>query len=235
MSDSLHLHGLWPTRLLCPRDSPGKNTGVGCHALLQGIFPTQGSNPRLLRLLHWQAGSLPLAPPGKPSLKAISFENRVLLLKAVWTSLDREISKLVSANRCLCSYETMTKGQLYIFHRMEHKQPWLTKHRGWSSDGFASEPQSPVWKKRKLSHWECMVCSSRVQLNASVRANFRQLSKHLQNQIIACKICVFQIYGILKQHLVINLITAAICQPMHFVCKQCICSRQPIGALLYGV
>ena len=40
--------------------------GVGCHALLQGIFPTQGSNPHLLYLLHWQAGSLPLAPPGKP-------------------------------------------------------------------------------------------------------------------------------------------------------------------------
>ena len=35
-------------------DSPGKNTGVGCHALLQGIFPTQGSNPCLLCLLHWQ-------------------------------------------------------------------------------------------------------------------------------------------------------------------------------------
>ena len=33
---------------------------------LQGIFPTQGSNPRLLHLLHWQAGSLPLAPHGKP-------------------------------------------------------------------------------------------------------------------------------------------------------------------------
>ena len=32
------------TRLLCPWDSPGKNTGVGCHALLQGIFPTQGLN-----------------------------------------------------------------------------------------------------------------------------------------------------------------------------------------------
>ena len=39
-SDSLRPHGLQPARLLCPRDSPGKNTGVGCHALLQGIFPT---------------------------------------------------------------------------------------------------------------------------------------------------------------------------------------------------
>ena len=47
-------------------DSPGKNTGVGCHALLQGIFSTQGLNPSLLHLLHWQAGSLPLAPSGKP-------------------------------------------------------------------------------------------------------------------------------------------------------------------------
>ena len=45
-------------------DSPGKNTGVGCHFLLQGIFPTQGSNLHLLYLLCWQAGSLLLAPPG---------------------------------------------------------------------------------------------------------------------------------------------------------------------------
>ena len=52
---------LW---LLCLWDSPGKNTGVGCHALLQGIVPIQGSNLCLLSLLHWQAGSLPQAPPG---------------------------------------------------------------------------------------------------------------------------------------------------------------------------
>ena len=48
------------------RDFSDKNTGVGCHALLQGIFLTQGSNQRLLSLLHWQVGSLPLVPPGKP-------------------------------------------------------------------------------------------------------------------------------------------------------------------------
>ena len=40
-------HGLLPARLLCPWDFPGKNTGVGCHFLLQGIFPTQGLNPGL--------------------------------------------------------------------------------------------------------------------------------------------------------------------------------------------
>ena len=67
VSDSLRPHGLQPARLLCPWDSPGKHTGVGCHALLQGIFPTQGLNLHLLCLPHWQGGSVPLAPSGKPN------------------------------------------------------------------------------------------------------------------------------------------------------------------------
>ena len=46
----------------------GENTGVGCQVLLQGIFPPQGSNLCLLCLLHWQAGSVSLAPPGKPTM-----------------------------------------------------------------------------------------------------------------------------------------------------------------------
>ena len=55
---------LWtvPPRSLCPLDSPGKNTGVRCHFILQRILPTQGLNPHLLCLLHWQVGSLPPAP-----------------------------------------------------------------------------------------------------------------------------------------------------------------------------
>ena len=47
-SNSVQPYGLAPARLLCPWDSPGKKTGVGCHALLQGIFLTQASNPHLL-------------------------------------------------------------------------------------------------------------------------------------------------------------------------------------------
>ena len=46
-------------------DSPGKNTEVGCHALLQGIFLTQGLNPHLLRLLRWQVSFSSLVPLGK--------------------------------------------------------------------------------------------------------------------------------------------------------------------------
>ena len=60
VSDSLWPHGLGPSRILCPWDSPGKNTGAGCHSLFQGIFPTWGSNPDLLHcrwilylLSHW--------------------------------------------------------------------------------------------------------------------------------------------------------------------------------------
>ena len=58
MSDSLQPHVLQPIKLLCPWDFPGKDAGVGYHTLLQGIFLTLGSNPCLLRLLHWQADSL---------------------------------------------------------------------------------------------------------------------------------------------------------------------------------
>ena len=47
LSDSLRPHGLLPTRILRPWDSPSKSTGVGCHFLLQRIFPTRGSNPGL--------------------------------------------------------------------------------------------------------------------------------------------------------------------------------------------
>ena len=47
VSGSVPRRGLQPSRPLCPWDSPGRNAGVGCHALLQGIFPTQGANPGL--------------------------------------------------------------------------------------------------------------------------------------------------------------------------------------------
>ena len=80
VSNSLRPHGLLPTRLRCPWDSPGKNTGVGCHFLLQGIFLTQGSNPHLLCLLHWQVDYL---PPGKPREKLASILSRYAWLMFV--------------------------------------------------------------------------------------------------------------------------------------------------------
>ena len=66
VSDSLCSSGLWPARLLCPWDLSGKNTGVGCHFLLQRVFLTQGLNLCLLSLLQWQADSFPLSHLGSP-------------------------------------------------------------------------------------------------------------------------------------------------------------------------
>ena len=63
MSDSLQPHGWWPARLLCPWNSPGKDTGVHCHFLLQGIFLTQGSN---LDLLHCRQILSYLSHQGSP-------------------------------------------------------------------------------------------------------------------------------------------------------------------------
>ena len=74
MSDSLWPHGLQPTRLLCPLDFPGKNTGVGHHFLLQGIFPTQEPNPSLFNLLLWQTNSFTTVLPGKPNLGCTSVQ-----------------------------------------------------------------------------------------------------------------------------------------------------------------
>ena len=86
MSYSLRLCGLQPTRLLCPGDNSGKNTGVGCHALFQGIFLTQ--DLCLLHLLHWQVSSVPLGPPGKPTqcidTKLCIFYDSLLRMTTHW-------------------------------------------------------------------------------------------------------------------------------------------------------
>jgi len=75
-----------PSDSSCPWNFPGKNTGAGCHFLLQETFPTQGSNPHLLCLLHWQADSLPLCHLGVfnwkrntcPSLRSVQFSCSVM-------------------------------------------------------------------------------------------------------------------------------------------------------------
>ena len=77
MPDSLRPHGLQPTRLHCLWDIPGKDTGVGCHFLLQGIFPTQGSNPGLL---HFRQILYQLATRKAQKRKALGFNWSTSLL-----------------------------------------------------------------------------------------------------------------------------------------------------------
>ena len=81
MSDCLWPHhGLLPARLLYPWDSPGKNTGVGCHALLQEIFLTQEWNPGLL---PWRQILYQLSYQGSPMWNARSTDERNSLHLAV--------------------------------------------------------------------------------------------------------------------------------------------------------
>ena len=73
VSDSLQSHGLYSARFLCSRDSPGKNTGMRCHSLLQGIFLTQGLN---LGILHCRQILYCLSHQGSPItwlINAISY------------------------------------------------------------------------------------------------------------------------------------------------------------------
>ena len=80
VSDSLRPHGLQPARLLCPWDFLGKNTGVGCHFLLQRIFPTQGLNAGLP---HCRQMLLPSEPPGKSRL-FLWLQSHTLPITSFW-------------------------------------------------------------------------------------------------------------------------------------------------------
>ena len=125
MSNSLWPYRLQPTRLLCPWDFPGKNTGVGCHFLLPGIFPTQGSNSRLLCLLHWQADSLHFVPPGKSLEIHITWQNPPV---AYWGWLVwREVEALTP--RCSLALLSMIWA---CSSRLLHKprQRWGGKEAG---------------------------------------------------------------------------------------------------------
>ena len=84
MSDSLQPFGLQPTRLLCLWGFPGKNIGAGCHFLLQGIFPSQESNPRLLCRLHCRRILYQLSHQGSLFFKAMIFKNSLMHLRDGW-------------------------------------------------------------------------------------------------------------------------------------------------------
>ena len=104
MSDSLQPHRLQPARLLCPWNFTGKNTGMGCHF----FFQTQGSNPCLLCLLHWQVDSLPLSHLGTP--------DSILYLYIIQDFCDNDglnrtngINKIIQSNCFLYSLNLVTQ------------------------------------------------------------------------------------------------------------------------------
>ena len=113
----LRPYGLQSARLLCPWDSPGKNSRVSCHALLQRIFPAQGSNLHLLCLLPWQAGCLPLAAAGKPITQGYIKQLRELKCRFS----DSKICTLESLQ--LCSFH---KKKTNIKHKTRKSNSTMT-------------------------------------------------------------------------------------------------------------
>ena len=116
MSDFLWPYGLQPTRLLCLWNFPGKNTGVGCHFLLQGIFPTKGSNPCLLSLLHCRQIHYCWAS-GEAQIVLYVYPNELSLKRS-----HRHFSKMLSFGT---NPRLLLEGY-FIFEWLEHILPFKT-------------------------------------------------------------------------------------------------------------
>ena len=124
MSDFLRPHGLSSARILCPWDFPGKNTGVGCPSLLQGIFPTQGSNPGLLHcrwILYWQ-------PPGKP----------------YWEKYMKQVFSGMEQYWVVCGSNGSMWGKLHIFPGLlSRRNQGIVEQR--PTESWAEETEVRIW------------------------------------------------------------------------------------------
>ena len=110
----LRPQGLQLTRILCPWDFPGKNIGVCCHFLLQGIFLTQKLKSQFL---HWQADYLPLTHQGSPVeyYSVIKMKKIVSLLER-WMDLESVIQRRKSERE-----KQRLKINVYMWDREWHR------------------------------------------------------------------------------------------------------------------
>ena len=119
---------------------PGKNTGVDCHFLLQGIFPTQRSNSCLLHLLCWQACSLPLVPPGVSPLVAQTVKN----LPAMWeTWFDPWVRKIPQRREWL-PITVFLPGESHGQRSLAGCSPWGRKELDMTEQLTLVLPGKPV-------------------------------------------------------------------------------------------
>ena len=129
-------------------DFPGKNTGVGCHFLLQGIFPTQGSNPCLL---HWQVDSLPLNYQGSP------WHEQVTNLPSPSLPFQRIACPghllLCGMYYLICGYHSFS---IYdgVWRRLSAEELMLLNcgvgEDSWEPLGLQGNPTSPFWRRSAL-------------------------------------------------------------------------------------
>ena len=122
MSNSFQSHRLQPSRLLCPWDSPSKDAGMDCHALLQGIFQIRGSNLSFLWLLHcrwilyhWATGK----PHSYIRLVAMAPHSSTLAWKIPWTE---EPGRLQSMGSLRVRHDWETSLSLFTF--MHWRRQW---------------------------------------------------------------------------------------------------------------
>ena len=110
MSDSLQPHGLYPSRLPCSWDSPGKNIGVGRYSLSQGIFPAQGSNPGL----HCRQILYHLSYQGNPFHSVIQKNSRIQACRIGLPNRNKMTSKIytgkINVNSVLISIGRAPSG-----------------------------------------------------------------------------------------------------------------------------
>ena len=136
MSNSLGPHGLLPTVVLCPWNFLGKITEVGCHSLLQGIFPTRGLNLNLLHFLHWQMYSLPLHH-----------------LEAQYTQQPEWIPRgLQSGKSRPQSFHSIWFHYITFLLKLIKLQKWRTESRRWWGGEEAAEKQASWWWLQEMFH-----------------------------------------------------------------------------------
>ena len=137
-------------RLLCPWDSPGKSTEVGCHALLQGTFLAQGLNPYLLCPQHWQAGSLPLAPPGKLACKIELKYDLICKGIPMFPGNIEHCSQLPHSIWCY-NYNNVTSEHFYVLRKCGNITTLFNPHKSHMIKAIIPTPQV-----RELEHREAV-------------------------------------------------------------------------------
>ena len=146
MSGSLWPHGLEPSSLLCPWNSPGQNTGVSCHSLLQEIFLTQRSNPglhhcrRILYSLSYQGSQKTDAG----DLGLISGSER-FPWRREWLLTPGFLSGESHEQRSLAGYSPWGHKELDMIERLSTQHNLVI--RGWVL--WATWHQSGLWGREK--------------------------------------------------------------------------------------
>ena len=152
MSNSLWSHELQPARLLCPWDFPGKNTGVGCHFLLQGIFLTQIISVSTAL----QVDSLTLGPPWKPLSPWEGYQNECVHRVVKFTKVKYfnssqlwllPVSTAISPHFGWCRMVTSIWG-LVLGHWLRMHFVWVS-WQTWFSVAFMCEVSADSFKPAK--------------------------------------------------------------------------------------